>query len=721
MTEESGWGQLVSLTDIESEPVILKTDTLTIGRAFDCDLCLSDNKLVSGHHCCIERNQDGLVSVCDTSTNGTLVGMKKLSKGQRKVLHHGDEIYLVYKKHSGELNVGYIYQDTEELQKEEGTQEYSPPPDILDATLEDSDCNNYSPVKVTASSSNKRKSAADDSDGDSCSSTKKPKVDKHDENTISVKESKDEINEDKETENKLKDEINEESCQYNEVKKQVREEKEGNIEAKQCKKAADINSDNVCDKKDTNKVADDTRDDIEENLQCMICQEIMYDCISLQPCLHSFCAGCYSDWMSRSQECPSCRKKVERINKNHIVNNLIEAYLKEHPGKRRPKEDIDELNQKNKITHDMLYPKEALRYDDSSDYGNTDDDNDDDEPVQPLNQFIGHLPPPFLPPAPQPALFGFGTPVFGATNMYKTICRQCSEYKEPEDHSNTVLDGIKNALNTVKNFITGEDKADDNVAGNVPDQPENIADTGPDEPSTSGNKPGTSGVNPETSGVNPGTSATNDKPAYKDDPKEMPIPPDYVCAPNQNHVLCQCCLQPMPDHRIVSILNARDKKPQQCGVCYRAYCHAYWGCKKADCLGCLNRFKEMNFGRKCLPGLILDNQFESEIFKDYIDSKGLSVKDILQECCRQMEAGRFSVTAQGTHRFTTETPVCYGCGLNSFKQLAFQYRRTLKQEDLPDKALNRADCYWGHKCRTQRNKPHHARNFNHICDQTRQY
>ena len=28
-----------------------------------------------------------------------------------------------------------------------------------------------------------------------------------------------------------------------------------------------------------------------------------------------------------------CRKKVERINKNHIVNNLIEAYLKEHPGK----------------------------------------------------------------------------------------------------------------------------------------------------------------------------------------------------------------------------------------------------------------------------------------------------------------------------------------------------------------------------------------------------
>ena len=27
-----------------------------------------------------------------------------------------------------------------------------------------------------------------------------------------------------------------------------------------------------------------------------------------------------------------CRGTVDRINKNHIVNNLVEAYLKEHPG-----------------------------------------------------------------------------------------------------------------------------------------------------------------------------------------------------------------------------------------------------------------------------------------------------------------------------------------------------------------------------------------------------
>lgn len=54
---------------------------------------------------------------------------------------------------------------------------------------------------------------------------------------------------------------------------------------------------------------------------------------SLQPCMHTFCAACYSGWMERSSLCPTCRCPVERICKNHILNNLVEAYLIQHPGK----------------------------------------------------------------------------------------------------------------------------------------------------------------------------------------------------------------------------------------------------------------------------------------------------------------------------------------------------------------------------------------------------
>jgi E3 ubiquitin-protein ligase CHFR len=58
--------------------------------------------------------------------------------------------------------------------------------------------------------------------------------------------------------------------------------------------------------------------------------------------------------MEKSDECPICRKKVERIAKNHLINNLIQSYLKENPQFKRSEKDIKELDAKNKITKDMV-------------------------------------------------------------------------------------------------------------------------------------------------------------------------------------------------------------------------------------------------------------------------------------------------------------------------------------------------------------------------------
>lgn len=41
---EEAWGQLVSLTDVESEPVLIRSDRLTIGRA--PGKCRLDAKLI---------------------------------------------------------------------------------------------------------------------------------------------------------------------------------------------------------------------------------------------------------------------------------------------------------------------------------------------------------------------------------------------------------------------------------------------------------------------------------------------------------------------------------------------------------------------------------------------------------------------------------------------------------------------------------------------------
>nr|XP_054755367.1 E3 ubiquitin-protein ligase CHFR-like [Lytechinus pictus] len=52
------------------------------------------------------------------------------------------------------------------------------------------------------------------------------------------------------------------------------------------------------------KDEEEESDDILETLICSICQDILHKCISLQPCMHSFCAACISGWMKHSKRCP---------------------------------------------------------------------------------------------------------------------------------------------------------------------------------------------------------------------------------------------------------------------------------------------------------------------------------------------------------------------------------------------------------------------------------
>jgi hypothetical protein len=58
--------------------------------------------------------------------------------------------------------------------------------------------------------------------------------------------------------------------------------------------------------------------------------------------------------MERSRNCPHCRGKVHRLSKNHIVNNLVDAYLKAHPEKKRSDDELREMDARNKITEDMV-------------------------------------------------------------------------------------------------------------------------------------------------------------------------------------------------------------------------------------------------------------------------------------------------------------------------------------------------------------------------------
>lgn len=680
---EEAWGQLVSLTDVESEPVLITSDRLTIGRAPDCDISFAGNKLVSGHHCSVERDEDGQVWLRDSSTNGTLLNLKvKVTKGNGKKLSHGDEFYVVHKKDNEDLNIGYIYQSMAELKKEleeslENTQEYSND-EFLDATLADDGVNE---IEATEDSPKPKKRPAESSPEEpveKIKSEKKVKLDRDPEKKTEIQ-----------------------SCKSEESTKKT---KADSSKSEQKTAQADTESGERCPGDKGPGTAVESKDGMEEVLVCIICQEIMHDCISLQPCMHTFCAGCYSDWMKRSPECPSCRMTVDRINRNHIVNNLIEAYLKEHPDKKRSEEDIKELDAKNQISRDMLYPKELKdkEYDpdeeveDSDDYEEDSDEADNQAPI----------PTPVFRPAPVPP-FQYGGGLFGNWNPVRFVCRQCPNYHDPNTPGIGVLGTVFNTVRTALGINQGNTQ---NTQGN------NQGMT-----TTEGNQPGPSTADqPDIAGddseaTQPTTSTEDDfeERKKKDDMKPEVVAPQYVCVVNQNHILCQCCLQPMPDRRTLP------ETRQQCCLCLRSFCHAYWGCKKAECLGCIGRFKDMNLGRKCLVNLILENPYESEILQNYLEEKKMALNEMRDICMQKLDEGTYKCIDQMRLNLTSERTVCYPCALRNFKDLAYTFRSDIKKEDLPEAVRRRNDCYWGKNCRTQKNKPHHAQNFNHVCEQTR--
>ena len=49
--------------------------------------------------------------------------------------------------------------------------------------------------------------------------------------------------------------------------------------------------------------------------------------------MHTYCGGCFSQWMKTSKSCPTCRKRATSVAQNHILRNLIDVYLKTNPGR----------------------------------------------------------------------------------------------------------------------------------------------------------------------------------------------------------------------------------------------------------------------------------------------------------------------------------------------------------------------------------------------------
>uniref|UniRef100_A0AAY4C0S1 E3 ubiquitin-protein ligase CHFR n=1 Tax=Denticeps clupeoides TaxID=299321 RepID=A0AAY4C0S1_9TELE len=593
------WGKLVKVDSGSGAEVLLVNRECTVGRRKGCDLSFPCNKLVSGDHCRIVQDElSGEVWLEDMSTNGTVINMSKLVKKQKHFLQNGDVIYFVYRKNEPEQNIAYVFQSMKPLHaiSQKGKQ-FAPQEPVLEEpqpSTSSSHC--YSTSFLTSLwcvynlCHGNEESSSSISQNTLSGSAVEPVI-----RPLSLREM---LQNGAWSAGLL--------CAYL-------------VSFPFCfpLKASD----------EKDKGENIKTDKMEESLTCIICQDLLYDCVSLQPCMHTFCAACYSGWMERSSLCPTCRCPVERIRKNHILNNLVEAYLQQHPEKCRSEEDLKSMDSRNKITQDMLQPKIERSFSDeegSSDYLFDLSDNDSD--------------------------------TSDISQSYLT-CRQCPGYRK--DMSQALW----------------------------------ISNPHPDE-----------GV-AKPLGEGPSTSSS--------DATSVPTLREFQCPPHGSHIICTCCLQPMPDRR--SELTGQQLSSQQCMVCQRPFCHLYWGCQRLGCQGCLARFSELNLSDKCLDAVLNSNNYESEVLQNYLSSRGRSWREMLLEGLQAVQQGVYHLS---DYRINASAVLCYCCGLRVFKELAYKYRENIPTSELPASVTSRPDCYWGRNCRTQV-KAHHAMKFNHICEQTR--
>jgi len=80
--------------------------------------------------------------------------------------------------------------------------------------------------------------------------------------------------------------------------------------------------------------------DIENDLCCGICTDVLFRCLTLVPCGHNFCTACLVKWRRRSYACPECREPVQQAVRSSSIDRVVETFLLAHPEAARSEAEI---------------------------------------------------------------------------------------------------------------------------------------------------------------------------------------------------------------------------------------------------------------------------------------------------------------------------------------------------------------------------------------------
>ena len=89
--------------------------------------------------------------------------------------------------------------------------------------------------------------------------------------------------------------------------------------------------------------------DLEKELNCSICTEVLYQPLTLLDCLHTFCGSCLKLWFSwqasqgSEYTCPSCRAVVRGTRPDAKITTLLEMFLQANPYKKKTEDEKKDI------------------------------------------------------------------------------------------------------------------------------------------------------------------------------------------------------------------------------------------------------------------------------------------------------------------------------------------------------------------------------------------
>ncbi|PKA62520.1 hypothetical protein AXF42_Ash009407 [Apostasia shenzhenica] len=102
-----------------------------------------------------------------------------------------------------------------------------------------------------------------------------------------------------------------------------------------------------------------------EHAKCSICLNIWHDVVTVSPCLHNFCNGCFSEWLRRSATkpggrnqsvvCPQCRGVVHSVGRNHFLRYIEEAILQTFASLKRSDEEYAMADTQASIKSNLVF------------------------------------------------------------------------------------------------------------------------------------------------------------------------------------------------------------------------------------------------------------------------------------------------------------------------------------------------------------------------------